>query len=205
MDKRKLHHFWTKFRQVKPWYFLVLALVSATVCAFALRANNLHMVELREAVYAADKNNGDVETALQNLRSYVYGHMNTDLSSGANAVHPPIQLKYTYERLVKERSADAQKSNAEIYTDAQKYCEAKIPDGFSGRYRLDCIQTYVSQHKSQGATSIPKNLYQFDFVSPVWSPDLAGWSMVVTVLLILLFLGIWIFRNVIRHWLHDRK
>jgi hypothetical protein len=201
MDKRRLHHIWTRVRAIKPWYFMAAALVSGIVCVFALRANNLHMVQLREAVYAADKDNGDTEGALRNLRSYVYGHMNTNLASGPNAVHPPIQLKYTYDRLSKAQPSGAD-SNSEIYNQAQKYCEQAIPNGVSGSYRLSCIQAYVKQHGITTVQTVPKELYQFDFVSPAWSPDLAGWSLVVTVLLALCAIGSWLFRNVFRHLLH---
>lgn len=90
MDKKSLHHYWTKLRPVKPWYFAVLAIMSGVICIFALRANNEQMIVLRDAVYAADKNDGNTEQALQKLRAYVYGHMNTDLAAGPNAVHPPI-------------------------------------------------------------------------------------------------------------------
>src|SRR5438105_3803142 len=78
MNKRRLHHLWTKLRIIKPWYFLVLALVSGVVCVFALRANNEHMIRLRDAVYSADKNNTDVQQALRNLQAYVTSHMNTN-------------------------------------------------------------------------------------------------------------------------------
>lgn len=175
----------------RPWYLLVLVVVSGFVCIFALRDNNLHMIALRDKVYSADKTNGDVEGALQNLRQYVYRHMNTDLTSGANAVHPPIQLKYTYDRLVNSRDKKSESQNSQIYTDAQSYCQATIPNGFSGRYRLDCIKKYVDSHGVKVQT-IPKNLYEFDFVSPSWSPDLAGWSLVVTLLLFVTFVIVWL-------------
>ena len=100
MNTRRLHHIWTKVRQVSPWYFLALAIVSTIVCLFALRANNEHMIRLRNAVYTADKNNIDVQGALQKLQAYVTTHMNTNLSAGQGAVYPPIQLKYTYDSLV---------------------------------------------------------------------------------------------------------
>ena len=29
--------------------------------------------------------------------------------------------------------------------------------------------------------NIPDSLYKFDFVSPTWSPDLAGWSLLVAI------------------------
>ncbi|HXR49631.1 MAG TPA: hypothetical protein VN778_01235, partial [Verrucomicrobiae bacterium] len=71
MNKKRLHHIWTKVRQVSPWYFLALTIVSTAICLFALRANDEHMIRLRTAVYAADKNNGDIKGTLQKLQAYV--------------------------------------------------------------------------------------------------------------------------------------
>ncbi len=190
MDKRTLHHFWRYFRQVKPLYFLGLALVFGVICVFALRSNNEHMTELRSAVYKADQTGVGVNVALQNLRNYVISHMNTDLAAGPNAVHPPIQLKYTYGRLVQKQNNHVSTSNTTLYSDAQKYCEATIPNGFSGRYREACINKYVNTHGAK-PVSVPKNLYEFDFVAAKWSPDLAGWSLVLTILFVLCAVVVW--------------
>jgi hypothetical protein len=181
MDKRRLHHLWTKIRPIKTWYLLVVFLVLGAVSVFALRQNNLGMIELREAVYEADEKGGDVEGALQQLRQYVYAHMNTELSSGQSGVYPPIQLKYTYQRLQQAEKQRANQGSADIYTEAQRVCEQQNPTGFSGRGRVPCIEEYVSQHKVVEKT-IPDALYKFDFVSSSWSPDLAGFSVVLTVL-----------------------
>lgn len=140
------------------------------------------MVQLRSEVYATDQSGGDINSALNNLRKYVYGHMNTDLSSGGNAIKPPIQLKYTYERLLEAQQQTAASSNSRIYTEAQTYCQTQVPAGFSGRGRVPCVQDYVTSHGVK-TPPIPTGLYQFDFVSPSWSPDLAGWSLVVTALM----------------------
>lgn len=200
MDKKTLHRIWTKVRPIKPYYFAVLAVICGIVCIFALRANNEHMIGLRDAVYAADKNNGNVEQALNDLRKYVYGHMNTDLAAGPNAVHPPIQLKYTFDRLVQVESQRVESQNSSLYTNAQSYCQALIPNGFSGRYREACINQYVTTHGAS-AQSVPKNLYEFDFVSPKWSPDLAGWSLILTIVFALAALIFWAFEDVIRRLL----
>lgn len=199
MDKKRLHYYRTRLRPIKPWYFLVLALVAGVVCVAALRANNLRMVELRQAVYEADEQDGDIEGALRELREHVYGHMNTNLTSGPNAVHPPIQLKYTYERLVQAQQSSASASNSTIYTEAQQHCERTIPQGVSGSVRLGCIQAYIKQRSPASVQTVPKNLYQFDFVSPAWSPDLAGWSLVAAVLSAVLALGLWLYQNVLRY------
>lgn len=182
MNKRRLHHAWTYARHISPWYFLALAVLSTAVCLFALRANNEHMITLRNDVYAADKANGNVKGALQSLQAYVTTHMNTDLSAGQGAVYPPIQLKYTYDRLVQAESDAAASGNTQLYTQAQSYCQAQIPDGFSGRGRVPCIEQYVQSHDTAALPPIPDALYKFDFVSPSWSPDLAGWSLLFTVL-----------------------
>ncbi len=141
------------------------------------------MVKLREEVYQTDKNGADINKALNNLRIYVYAHMNTDLSSGGNGIKPPIQLKYTYERLQATEQARVDSVNSKIYTDAENYCQAQIPANlsFSGRARVPCVQDYVSTH-GEKPNSVPAGLYEFDFASPAWSPDLAGWSLLVTAL-----------------------
>src|SRR5438309_954520 len=107
MNKRHLHHIWTRLRYVKPWYFLALAILSGVVCVFALRANNEHMIKLRQAVYDADKDNTDIQKPLRDLQAYVTTHMNADLSTGQATVYPPIQLKYTYQRLVQSQNSQA--------------------------------------------------------------------------------------------------
>ncbi len=182
MNKRHLHHFWTRFRRIKPWYFLVVALISAVVCVLALHDNNLHMLKLRSAVFSADQQNGDIEKPLKALQAYVTAHMNTDLSPNNSTVYPPIQLKSTYERLVQAQVEQVAQSNTKLYSDAQTYCEQQNSTDISGRNRVPCIDQYVQSHNRQAAPPIPDALYKFAFVTPIWSPDLAGWSMVVAML-----------------------
>jgi preprotein translocase subunit SecF len=170
------------------WVFLLFFLTSGIICIISLRHNNETMVKLRSAVYNADKNNGDVNTTLNDLRKYVYGHMNTNLSSGGNAIKPPIQLKYTYERLQSSEQKRVDSANTNVYTQAQVYCQQQNSVDFSGRNRVPCVQDYVTNH-GEKANTVPAALYQYDFVSPTWSPDLAGWSLVLSVLLFVLFIS----------------
>jgi hypothetical protein len=168
--------------QTPTWVFGILFLLSSLTCVVALRHNNQTMVTLRSAVYEADKNNGDVNTALNNLRRYVYGHMNTNLSSGNNAIKPPIQLKYTYERLQSTEQKRVDTANTNVYTQAQTYCQQQNSADFSGRNRVPCVTDYVTTH-GEKANSVPAALYEYDFVSPKWSPDLAGWTLVISIVL----------------------
>ena len=176
------------FLKVQTQTFLYLFIAAAIISVFALRHNNQTMVNLRNDVYAADKNSGDVNTALNNLRRYVYGHMNTDLSSGNNNIKPPIQLKYTYQRLYDAETNKVQSANQQLYTDAELYCQS-INNAFFGTTRVPCVQNYVVNHGLAAANiTIPAGLYQFDFASPAWSPDFAGWSLVAALLLFAAFI-----------------
>lgn len=201
MDKKQLHRLWTKIRPIKVWYLAVLVIVGAAATVLALRANNLRMVELRQQVYVADEQNQDVEGALRQLREHVYGHMNTKLSGGDNPVYPPIQLKYTFQRLQAVEKQRAQEANSQIYTAAQAHCEQQNSSDFSGRSRVPCIEAYVSSH-GVGARAIPDAMYKFDFVSPSWSPDVAGFTLAITILCaILLALRItagWLYKRFVK-------
>lgn len=183
MNKRHLHHVWRYLRQLKPHYFLAATIVFGAIGLISLRHNNEHMIKLRDAVYTADKNNGDVEGALRTLREYVYSHMNTSLASGPNAVHPPIQLKYTYERLQEAQQATLGQGSA-LYAEAQRACESQTAVGSEV---ISCIQQYIQGHGGQLA-NVPDSLYKFDFTSAKWSWDLAGWTLAIAILSCLAFL-----------------
>lgn len=157
----------------KPYFILsILFLISSIICLGALRHNNTTMVKLRDEVYIADKNNADVGMALNKLRAYVYAHMNTNLSTGTN-IKPPIQLKYTYERLMEK--AKPMTNNPQLYIDANNHCGPQTA--------ANCVADYVSSHGGVEAKTIPVGLYEYDFVSPSWSPDFAGWSLISTIVL----------------------
>jgi hypothetical protein len=195
IDKRYLHHLWTRIRPFKTWYFLAAAVIAGVVCVIALRGNYMQMTKLRSAVYTADQQGTDIEKALENLRAYVGTHMNTKLYQG-DGIYPPIQLKYTYERLQKAEQDRVQAASAAIYTDAQHHCEALYPGSFSGGPRVPCIEQYVKEH-GVNARAIPDAMYKFDFASPSWSPDLAGWALLLSIAFLLLAVlrllaGLWL-------------
>lgn len=183
----------TKFAPLPHISFLILFIASGIVSIGALRHNNTTMIDLRNQVYAADKNNGDVNAALNKLRAYVYSHMNTNLST-SNGIKPPIQLSYTYARLQEKQS-----QNSDLYVEAKNYCEQKIPANVSvsGQARVNCIIDYVNERGAKPA-NIPVGLYQFDFLSPRWSPDLAGWSLLTTILFFVGFIVTFILNKVFR-------
>lgn len=185
MNKKALHYFWLRIRPIRTWYFLAAFLVTATICVVALRQNYETMDDRRDAVYVADNAGSGVEEALQNLRAQVNSHMNTSLTKGADSIYPPIHLKGTYDRLVAAEQDRVNTVNSKVYTDAQAHCERLFPGSFSGGPRVPCIEQYVKEHGTTAKT-IPDALYKFDFASPSWSPDLAGWMLVASVVFLVL-------------------
>lgn len=187
MDKTKLHHYWIAFRKPSLYILLVSIVLWSALAVYALRANNLHMIELKQAVYTADEQNGDVELALQNLRDFVTSHMNTQMRS-QDASEPPIQLVNQFNRLLQvEQARLANQDASQVYRAAQQACETgAIPL----TARAQCIQEYVVANGGQVAESSlpPKELYTFDFASPRLSFDLAGIAIVLAVISILLLI-----------------
>lgn len=196
MNKRKLHHYWVKLRPISYWYFGILFVLTGTVSVLALRQNNLEMIRLREAVVAADEVGSGVEDALQELRSHVHVHMNTNLTSGSSAIRPPIQLTNTYDRLVRAERERVAAINQKVSDDAVRICEARFPAG-QIQPRAQCVQEHISRNTVQERKGPPKELYQFDFVSPLWSPDLAGFSLLLSSVFLLLF----VLRYGLERWL----
>jgi hypothetical protein len=202
VSKRHVHHVLVQLRKVSPWYFVIAIVISTLVSVVSLRQNNVHALQLRDKVLQVDKDNGDVESALRELRQYVYGHMNTQLAVPGGA-YPPVQLKYRYDRLVAAQKAQ-QPSNATLATQAQNYCESQIPTGRS-LYRIDCIQNYILTHGAGSSSTIPDSLYKFDFVPPVWSPDLAGISLLITAVLFLALIIRTLFIQWLKYRLHQQS
>lgn len=165
--------------------FGLLTVVSIALSVYGLMLNSRGAVERFETLKSVDEAGGDVETALNDLRSYIYRHMNSRVGSDLG-IKPPIQLKFTYERLVAAEEERVSKTNEALNPEAIAYCEATNPVGLSGRHRIDCIEKYVDE-KGAKSQVISDDLYKFDFVPPRWSPDLAGFSIVASVIFGVLF------------------
>ncbi len=198
MHKRAIHFYQRKLRPYSGWYFLLAAVLFFSLAAFGLRQNNLRMLELRQAVFQADEAGEEIEEALRDLRQHVHRHMNTDLVSGENAIRPPIQLTHEFQRLRQAEQDRIGELNESVYQRAEELCTARHPAG-QLEARAQCVETYVTDNTQQ-TRPIPPELYQFDFVSPRWSPDLAGWSLVGGIFFAMLAVG----RFFLDYWFYRR-
>lgn len=179
---KQLQHFPT-------WKLLVLLVIAIFITLTFLRLNNIGMIERRNAVLAADSKGDSDKTILRlyDLQRYVSAHMNTDMGKG-------VYLQSSYDRDVKkadnQASSDAN-SNGNIYKKAQDVCAPRFT-----RYSTAYLQCTLGElNKYPAASSLissvnypDPNTYLHVFVSPVWSPDFAGWSALVCILLVLMII-----------------
>lgn len=172
-----------KVSRISPLYLAAGMTASGLTSLYLLRRNNLKMVELRDVLREADKSGNGVDQALTDLQQYVLHHMNTSLAT--ESVYPPIQLEFTYKRLMEQENSKADSQNSQLYIKAKDYCERVNPNSVLGRDRVPCIEQYLQDNQTVQPSTVSPSLYKFDFIAPKWSPDMAGWSLVLTVLLLI--------------------
>lgn len=150
----------------------IAILVLGFMATGALRQNNLNMLKLRDDVFTADKSGINVEESLRSLRNYVSGHMNTELPKLGS--EKAIQLKYSYDRKVSEELKRFQDESAAISAKAKSTCASLKTE----LLKVDCEQAYIKSHPVNPVAEVHPEEYSIEFVSPVWSFDLAGWLII---------------------------
>lgn len=187
VDKRRVRKSIKQLQRIQTWQLVVLLVLGAFVSATLLRMNNVGMVQRREAVHAADKSNNpdDVRSRLYDLHRYTASHMNANTG--------PVYLQHQYDRDVQaaiERTATSNEGET-IYAQAEAVCGPQF-SGWSSAY-MACFLAELDKHPT--SDTLPEveypqgDLYKFEYTSPIWSPDFAGWSLVGcgVILLIIVF------------------
>jgi len=202
MNKRRLHHYWTKIRAVKTWQLVALMLLFAALSVYGLRQNSLNLEPKIQAVLTADINNKDIETAINELGDYVVHHMNADLPR-------PIQLENSYKRAVDKTYDKALKDlrSGSLLEEARDVCD-KL--GVIVSAGPQCIQDYLDKNwnpeKGSLVVDLPDvSLFTYNFAAPSWSPDLPGWSIVITVVLFVAIISRLIAGRIVRSILKSHQ
>lgn len=189
IDRRQVKRDIKRLQRVKTWQLVVLLVLALFVAATFLRINNVGMLERRKAVEAADKIGDDEVTQerLYELQQYVSRHMNTSTGD--------FDLKAAYERDVQDMIEQARVANTSshntIWNKAADECFRQFYGNWQGS-----VQCIVEKQKkfptntpvTEIATPDPQ-LYRHNFLAPAWSPDFAGWSIVVCLVITLVILG----------------
>ena len=192
IDKKK-----TKFRikrlsQIKTWQLIILLIMSGFISATFLRLNNVGMVERRESVENADKA-GDIvnlQQRLYDLQRYVSTHMNAD----PGRIALDHTYKQMYDRKLKEFEEEIKnRSNNDTVSKVRAVCDARAQQGGYGRFTtqadpryINCINEEWEKYPAAKVANLQFEApstepYYHTFVSPIWSADYAGWSLLVTI------------------------
>lgn len=168
-----------RLKRVKTWQLLIMLILMLFVSLTLLRLNNIGMIQMRDAVLNADKANNDSATLndLIGLQHYAADHMNA--STG------PFFLEGSYKRdfaAAYEKASNYQDPNGNVNVRADAICKPQFTQ-YSQAY-TDCFAAALKQFPSAPNPGenlqIPNTaLYQHSYVSPKWSPDFAGLSIVV--------------------------
>ena len=187
-DKRSIRQNVKRLQRVKTWQLLILLILTAFIAATFLRLNNTGMVQRRNAVASADKTGDQRQIAerLAELQKYSMTHMNAD--SGV------VYLQHQYDRdaqsAIKAASANST-ANASANAHAESVCHPQY-SGWSTAY-MQCFLAELAKHPSSEKLPEPKlpspALYRYSFVSPLWSPDFAGWSIIGCLVIIFMIIG----------------
>lgn len=197
-----------RLQRIKTWQLIILLVLSTFVSATFLRLNNIGMVQRREAVLSADKaSDVDVlQNRLYDLQRYSADHMNA--STGA------VYLQGAYDREAERRHQEAQQAQTgseNIYKKIED--EVCGPQARANGWRwpdpryLSCQQKELEKYGAANVASTdisPPNadLFRHSFLSPSWSPDFAGFSLVVTGLIMLMIVARILGSLVLRLLLH---
>ncbi len=200
-DKRQIRKELRQLQKVKTWQLVILLILAAFLAATFLRLNNTGMVDRRNAVEGADKS-GDttsIASRIYDIQRYSAAHM--------NATTGVFYLQETYNRDVKEAMAASSSANGGASSPqarADAICNPNLQShGYSYAYQ-ECMLnelTKAGQVADPAALTaqLPSPaLYRYSFVSPIWSPDFAGWSIVVCAVLLLMIIGRLIVLGILR-------
>lgn len=187
--KRQIKRNLRQLQRVKTWQLVVLLLLVGFIAATFLRLNNVGMVERRAAVLIADET-GDIEATkarLFELQRYVTSHMNTDMG----AIYLEHQYKRDGQEAIDAASGADGNPNGNIHKKAQEVCAPRFR-GYSQAY-LQCTVDYLAQYAPaddpQANVRMPKpDAYRHGFASPLWSPDFAGWTVLICVVIVLMII-----------------
>jgi len=183
VDKKKVRHSLNKLQHIKTWQLVILLILAGFISATFLRLNNIGMLDRRNAVIAADTvgDGGVTQSRLYDLQRFVSAHMNTDMGKG-------IYLEASYKRDVQAAYTRASgTSNGNIYKKAQEVCAPRYTS-WSPAY-VQCTVTELAKYPSADALVLPKaDMYLHSYVSPLWSPDFAGWSLLVCCFILLIII-----------------
>lgn len=186
--------------KVKSWQLILILIPLLFIAATLLRFDHIKMVELKNAVVAADEE-GDsekIKTSLNELKDFTEKHIIVNIVE-KNGVYEmffgtgEIYLQNEYKRTATALKIQAEQEagvyanpNGNIYEKAMAVCQPLAHQyGWTWDHpdHIQCYQDELAKYPTEdtletsSTVELPNPaLYRYDFVSPIWN---FSWSGVV--------------------------
>lgn len=209
-----------KFHKIKTWQLLLILIPLLFLDATLLRIDHVRMTDLRDKVLAADEAEDDeaIRETLSNLKDFVFSHIvinviddngEQKLSFGTG----PFYLEHQYIRAANAALSKAEANlsddsnpNGNIYAMASSVCQPQaIANGWTWNDAnfINCMVSEINKYPAADElqdkiiASLPSTeLYRREYMSPIWTPTLSGFLILITLIIIVVILYrmiIWIF------------
>ena len=205
--------------KIKTWMLLILLVPMLFVDATLLRYNHIRMTELRDAVLAADAEENDekLASALTELKEFVFHDIviNITEENGTQKVEfgtGPFYLEHLYIRNANKALEEARarltgddNPNGNVCGQAAAVCDAEARANgwtWASPGYMNCMMNETQKYPAAGEihdtimANLPSTeLYRRDYASPIWTPTLTGWMILLTavvIVVIIIRILIWI-------------
>lgn len=197
-----------KIPKVKTWQLLLVLIPLLFLDATLLRMDHVRMVELRDAVLAADEAEDDEKIAdsLEELKKFVFSNIVVNVvdDNGIQKIifgTGPFYLEHQYARAAnaalkkaeEELSSDSN-PNGNIYAKASEVCQPQaISHGWAWNDAnfINCMMAEIQKYpaadniQDEIIASLPSTeLYRRNYASPVFVFTLSGVMLLITVVII---------------------
>ena len=181
-NDRNIRYKLRKLQHLPIWQLCIVLILLGFVAATFLRINNNEMVERRTAVALADKT-GD-ETSIRNNLYSLQRHAAAHMNAGSGLIY----LEHSYNRDTQKALQLAQVgpgAGNDVLAKADATCKQHY-SGYSQAY-VHCVAAEQAKYPAAAnATQFVapnSELYRHEFYSPAWSPDFAGWTVVIFIII----------------------
>ncbi|MCR5832734.1 MAG: hypothetical protein K6G36_02225 [Candidatus Saccharibacteria bacterium] len=224
MKKYEIKKWLKKLRPLKNWQLFLILVPLLFVSVELLRRDHIKMVELRDAVLAADEeeNTAEITERLEALRDYTFSNVvinivddngNQRITFGTG----PFYLEHMYIRAALTALSEAESSfdsdsnpNGNIYSAASAVCQPQaVRNGWAWNNPnfINCMIGEISKYPSMDEeikdnliAKIPSTeLYRYNFASPIWAPTLTGFILLLDLIIIVVIfirIFVWIFLKI---------
>lgn len=213
-----------KFHRLKTWQVFLLLVPLLYLDATLLRFDHLKMVELRDAVLAADID-GEEDTLsakLEELKNFTFSHIvfNMTESNGTQSLTLGTGVFYLEQQYIRA-AADAlsearaqlvdvdDNPNGNVFAQASAVCDPLARANgwaWNSPQFLECMTGELAKYPTADSitdkisANIPSTeLYRKNYASPLWAPCPAGFAILATLIVILiLFIRflVWVFLKI---------